>query len=120
MKCKIIILVFVMLIINLQTAMAEENEYGIVRAWFNGENATVETVEGIKLKIGEPVEIKVEVISKIEGNIYVNLYEPGITNGFSVLTGPSMEGKTIANTGVHSGWSETYIWKVFPNGAWKN
>ena len=35
---------------SFQIASAEENEYGIVKAWFNGENATVETINDIKLK----------------------------------------------------------------------
>ena len=43
-------------------AEPEENEYGIVNAWYNGQEATVRNVQ---LKIGEPVEIKVEVMSKI-------------------------------------------------------
>ncbi|MCZ7361358.1 MAG: sarcinarray family MAST domain-containing protein [Candidatus Methanoperedens sp.] len=109
-----------MLIINLQTAMAEENEYGIVKAWFNGENATLETVEGIKLEIGKPMEVKVEVTSKIKGHVFIALTEPGITKAFNVLNGPSKQDERIDNLNIISGWSKTYTWTVAPNGAWKN
>ena len=120
MKCKITIWIFVLLLINLQTALAEENEYGIVKAWFNDENATVETVKGIKLKIGEPIEIKVEVISKINGNVHIKLLEPGITKAFDVISGPSKQDERIDNMGVSPGWSKTFTWKIKPNGNWKN
>ena len=49
-----------------QIASAAENDYGIVEAWCNNEPATV---NGLKLKIGEPIIIKVEVTSKIDGFI---------------------------------------------------
>ena len=67
-----IFIFFIVLLLNFQIASAEENEYGIVKAWFNEENATVETVEGVKLKVGEPIEVKVEVISKINGHVLWN------------------------------------------------
>jgi hypothetical protein len=44
-----------------------KNEYGSINAWFNGKEATV---ENIQLKINEPAEIKVEIISNINGNIH--------------------------------------------------
>ena len=45
----------------------------------------------VQLKIGEPVEIKVEVISKINGHVSLKLKEPGVTKAFNVLNGPSKE-----------------------------
>ena len=103
----------------IQMASAEENEYGIVRAWFNGENATVETINDIKLKIGQPVEVNVEVISKIKGDASLKLKEPGVTKAFDVLGGPSQEEEWLTNMNIESGWSKTYTWKLAPNGAWK-
>jgi len=121
MKIKILILLFfIVLFLIFQTASAEENEYGIVQAWFNGQNATVETIEGIKLKIGEPVEIKIEVISKINGNVYVVLKEPGVTKAYDILNGPSKQDERIDNLKIDSGWSKTYTWTITPNDAWKN
>ncbi len=35
---------------------------------------TVETINGIQLKIGEPAEIKLEVLSKINGNAPINVF----------------------------------------------
>ncbi|CAG0954393.1 hypothetical protein METP3_00402 [Methanosarcinales archaeon] len=111
------ILILVVLFLNFQTALGAENEYGIVRAWFNGDNATVNNA---KIKIGEPVEIKIEVISKINGHVFIKLKEPGVTKGFDVLDGPSNQDERIDNLNIISGWSKIYVWKLSPNGAWKN
>ncbi|MFZ3383672.1 MAG: sarcinarray family MAST domain-containing protein [Candidatus Methanoperedens sp.] len=105
------------LLLNFQIAAGAENEYGIVRAWFNGENATV---NGLQLKIGEPVEVKVEVISKIDGHVTLILQEPGVTKAFEVLSGPSKVDEKISNLNIESGWSKIYTWKLTPNDAWKN
>ena len=86
MKFKILILILAVLFLNFQLATGAENEYGIVKAWFNGENATV---NGVQLKIGEPVEVKVEILSKINGDVSFKLNEPGVTKAFKVLNGPS-------------------------------
>jgi sarcinarray family protein len=109
-----------LLIFNIEFVSAEENEYGIVKAWFNEKNATVETIEGLKLKIGEPAEIKIEVISKIEGHVFVKLKEPGVTKAYEISNGPSAEDEYINNYNIANSWSKTFIWKIKPNGAWKN
>jgi len=96
--------------------MGAENEYGIVKAWFNGENATV---NGIQLKIGEPFEVKVEILSKIKGDVSFKLYEPGVTKAFKLLSGPSEIEKRIDNMNIESGWLKTYSWTITPNGDWK-
>ena len=103
-------------ILIFQTAAGAENEYGIVKAWFNGQNATA---NGVELKIGETADIKVDVISKISGDVIIQLYEPGVTKAFEVIDGPSMIEKRIDNMNIQSGWSKTYTWKIAPNGAWK-
>ncbi|NJD54710.1 MAG: sarcinarray family MAST domain-containing protein [Candidatus Methanoperedens sp.] len=121
MKISISILFFMIVsLLIIQIASAEENEYGIVRAWFNDENATVKTIEGVQLKIGEPVEIKVEVTSKINGNVYVELDEPGITKSYDMIAGSSKMDESIDNHNIIVGWSKTYSWTLKPNGAWKN
>jgi sarcinarray family protein len=86
MKFKTYILILLVLFLNFQFAAGAENDYGIVKAWFNGKNATVTDVQ---LRIGEPVEVKVEVISKIKGDISLKLKEPGTTKAFIVQNGPS-------------------------------
>ncbi len=117
MKFKLMVFVFVALFLNAQSVTAGENEYGIANAWFNEKNATV---EGFSMKIGEPAEIKVEVISKINGNVYVELNEPGNTKSYNVVKGPSKFDEYINNYDVNSSWSKTFTWTVAPNGAWKN
>ncbi|MFZ3166095.1 MAG: sarcinarray family MAST domain-containing protein [Candidatus Methanoperedens sp.] len=101
---------------NFQPTTGAENEYGIVRAWFNGENATVNNVQ---LKIGEPFEVKVELLSKINGDISFKLYEPGVTRAFKVINGPSEIEKRIDIMNIESGWSKTYTWTVESNEDWK-
>ncbi len=120
MKFRILIFVLTVLILGFQNATAEENEYGIVKAWFNGKNATTETVEGVQLKIGEPFEVKIEIISKINGHVFVELIEPGVTKAFDVINGPSKQDERVDNLNIESGWSKTFQWKIKVNGAWKN
>ncbi|MBU4075793.1 MAG: sarcinarray family MAST domain-containing protein [Euryarchaeota archaeon] len=120
MKIRILILTFAVLFSISQIALAEENDYGTVNAWFNGKNATIETVEGIKLRIGEPSDVKIEVTSKISGHVIVALTETGGTKAYDVSSGPSKQDERIDNLNIESGWSKTYTWTVIPNGAWKN
>jgi len=120
MKIRISILFYFMVyFLIFQIGSAEENEYGIVKAWFNGENATVETINGFQLKIGEPVDVKVELISKINGDISLKLKEPGTTQAFNVVNGPSKQDEWI-DLEIENGVAKTYIWTITPNGAWKN
>ncbi len=98
-------------------AEPEENEYGIVNAWYNGQEATVRNVQ---LKIGEPVEIKVEVMSKIDGHVNVELESPLKTKSYEVVSGPSLIDESIDNLFIKSGWNETYIWIIKPTGEWTN
>jgi len=117
MNLKIISFFIIALFLNIQAAYGAENEYGIVQAWFNEKNATV---EDFSMKIGEPATIKVTVTSKINGHTFIELSEPGVTKGFDVLSGPSKEDVSIDNYDIKSGWTETFTWTVSPNGAWKN
>lgn len=103
------------LLFIIQISSAAENEYGIVQAWLNDKPATV---EGINLKVGEPVEVKVTVTSKIDGNVYLMLKEPGVTRSYNVKNGPSEFEGWIENRGISSGWEKIYNWTLVPNGAW--
>jgi sarcinarray family protein len=117
MNLKLLIFLFIALFLNSQVVSAAENDYGIVNAWFNDKNATV---EGFSMKIGEPATIKVTITSKINGNVHVKLIEPGVTKAFEVLSGQSKQDERIDNMGISEGWSKTFIWEVKPNGVWKN
>ena len=112
-----LMLISVILLMSTQTAYAAENEYGIVNASFNDKNATV---EGFSMKIGEPAEVKINIISKIDGDVTLTLYEPGVTRAFKIINGPGDIDKWIDTFNINAGWSKTYTWTVAPNGAWKN
>jgi sarcinarray family protein len=112
-----IVLIASFLLILISNCTASENDFGIVYAWYNDESATV---EGMVLKINEPFTVKVTIESKIDGKIGVQLYEPGVTNAYEVVEGPSEIDEFIKNLNVESGWKTTYIWKVKPNGDWTN
>jgi len=95
---------------------AAENDYGIVKAWFNGKPATI---EGINLKIYEHAEIRVEITTKTNLDfIAIQLYEPGVTNAFEVIEGPSKIEEWINYWDVEKNWSKNFTWKVRPNGGW--
>lgn len=113
---KLLLITGVIVSIQLAGAVPTENEYGNVKAWFNGQEATV---EGVKLKIGEPVDIKVTVNSNISGHVFVKLKNPLVTVPYLVIEGVDID-KRIDNLGISPGWSKTFSWKVKPNGAWTN
>jgi len=106
-----------LLLISISNCTDAENEFGIVFAWFDEEPATV---EGIILKINEPFTVKATIESKIDGDICVQLYEPGVTNAYEVIEGPSEIDEWIDNMNIESGWKNTYVWKLKPNGDWTN
>jgi sarcinarray family protein len=112
-----IVLIAIILLISISNCTAAENEFGIVTAWSNDEPATV---EGMVLKINEPFTVKATIESKIDGNIYVLLSEPGVTTAYEVIEGPSEIDEYIDNINIESGWKTTYIWKLKPNGDWTN
>jgi len=117
MNIKRLFMIIIILLMSFPIVIGAENDYGIVKAWFNGQNATA---NGIQLRIGEPSELKIEVISKIDGNVYIKILEPGTTKAFDVVSGPSKQDERIDNLGVVNGWSRTLTWIITPNGAWKN
>jgi len=118
MKIKILIfMLFIFTNLNLVIAEPIENEYGIVNAWFNGKEATVEDVQ---LKISEPIEIKVEVTSKVKCHVATYLDSPLVSKSYQVLSGPSEIDKRIDALNVESGWTETYTWTIAPTGEWTN
>ena len=112
-----IVLIASFLLISISNCTAAENDFGIVYAWSNDEPATV---EGMILKINEPFTVKVTIESKIDGKIGVQLYEPGVTNAYEVVEGPSGIDEFIKNLNIESGWKITYVWKIKPNGDWTN
>ena len=117
---KITCILIVVLILSFnQNVLAEpvENDYGTVNAWFNGQESTVENVE---LKVGEPVEIKVIVNSKIDGEVNLELTNPLSTESYEVITGPSNIDDWIDVFNVENGWTKTYTWIIKPTGDWTN
>jgi sarcinarray family protein len=119
LKWIIYVLIIAFVICSNQNAFAEpiENDFGIVNAWYNGQEATV---KNIQLKVGEPAEITVSVNSKIDCNVYVKLINPLVTVPYDILSGPSDLDESIDNRGVKSGWTTNYTWIITPNGEWTN
>jgi sarcinarray family protein len=118
MKIKILIFtLFIFANLNLVIAEPIEKEFGIVNAWFNGKEATVENVQ---LKISEPIEIKVEVTSKVKCHVATYLDSPLVSKSYQVLSGPSEIDKRIDALNVEPGWTETYTWTIAPTGEWTN
>ena len=118
MKTKI--LLFILIIsINIISVASEpmEQNYGVVNAWFNEKEATV---ENIQLKVGEQAEIKVDVTSKINGYISLKLTNPLVTESYNVVSGPSEIDEWVDVSNVESGWTNTYIWVIEPTGEWTN
>jgi len=117
-KINILMIIFIILL-NLDAVIADpaKNDFGIVNAWYNGQEATV---RNISLKIGEPVEIDVYVKSKIDCDIYIELINPLVTMPYDIISGPSEFDELIKNRGVKSGWSENYTWIIKPNEEWTN
>ncbi|MCD4845407.1 MAG: sarcinarray family MAST domain-containing protein [Methanosarcinales archaeon] len=113
----LIVLSFVFCLNQNVLADPVENDFGIVNAWYNGQEATVKNVS---LKIGEPIEITVFVYSKIAGNVYVKLINPLVTIPYDIISGPTELDKTIDNYDVKSGWTMNYTWIIKPNGEWTN
>jgi len=73
----------------------------------------------VGLKINEPVEIKVEVTSKVDAFlIAIELSEPGVTKSFDVISGPSDFREYIIEHDIQSGRVKTYTWTICPNGNW--
>lgn len=111
-----IIIVGIIASIQIVNAVPTENEYGSVIASFNGQEATVKNV---KLKIGEPCDIKVTVYSNISGHVIIKLTNPLVIEPYEVLEGINI-GTRNDNLNILPGWSKTIIWKLKPNGEWKN
>jgi sarcinarray family protein len=110
-----LIISIVLICLVTQIASAAENDYGVIKAWCNDEPATV---NGLKLKIGEPMMIKVEVTSKINGFIDLIIEEPGVTKSYNVISGQSDFDEIISEYNVEPGWIKEYTWIISPNGEW--
>jgi sarcinarray family protein len=119
LKIYIYVLVLAFVFCLNQNALADpvENDFGIVNAWYNGQEATVKDVY---LKVSEPAEITVYVQSKIDCDIYVELINPLVTMPYDIINGPSEFDELIKNRDVKSGWKENYTWIITPNGEWTN
>ncbi|MBW6519085.1 MAG: sarcinarray family MAST domain-containing protein [ANME-2 cluster archaeon] len=94
---------------------AAENDYGNAIAWCNDEPATVNNFE---IKINEPIIVEVEVTSKIAGFVDIQLYEPGKTKSFDVISGPSNFDEWVSEYDLEPGWTKVYTWTIVPNGKW--
>ncbi len=113
---KFVVIIGILASVQLVSAVPTENEYGSVKAWFNGQEATVKNA---KLKIGEPADIKVIVHSNISGHVIIGLVNPLVTKPYQVIEGSDIDERND-NLDISLGWSKEFNWKIKPNGDWKN
>lgn len=105
-----------------QMAQAWECEYGKVHAWvkLQGDTEWREAmVDGITLKVHEPFQVKVEITTRIQTDVYFKLYDPGVTKVYETTEGPSKNEESICNYECPPGWTKTYEWTVRPTGDFK-
>jgi len=114
----LVALFFFVICLN-QNSMAEpiENEYGIVNAWFNEKEATV---ENIQLKINEPTQLKIEIIPKKNCDVYLKISNPMITEAYKLESGPSEYDKYFNKDNVEINEILLYSWVIKPTGDWIN
>jgi len=102
---------------------AWECAYGTVNGWVKLEGDTEwreAPVEGVTLKVHEPFEVKLEIITKFESLLDLKLYDPGITKAYEVIKGPSKNDEWIyAGEWLSPGEKKTYEWSVRPTGDFK-
>ncbi len=110
-----LIIFLVLIFILIPNGNAAENDYGKAIAWCNDEPATVNNLE---IKIDEPIVVKVEVTSKVAGFVDMQLYEPGVTKSFDVISGPSNFDEWVSEYDLEPGWTKVYTWTIAPNGKW--
>jgi len=106
---KILYNVIILLIICLnQNALAEpeENDFGIVNAWYNGQEATV---KNIYLDVNEQAELKVEIIPKKDCDIYVKISNPMVTEAYIIKSGPSEYDSYFSNKNVKTHENLTFF-----------
>ena len=113
------LIIAVVILLNLNTITADPvvNDYGIVNAWYNGQEATVKDVQ---LKVGEPVEITVFVQSNTDCHVFIELINPLVTMPYDVVSGPSEFDNFIDVYDVKTGWRDNFTWIIKPNGEWVN
>ena len=117
---KILYNVIILLIICLnQNALAEpeENDFGIVNAWYNGQEATV---KNIYLDVNEQAELKVEIIPKKDCDIYVKISNPMVTEAYRIKSGPSEYDSYFSKKNVKAHENLTFFWIIEPTGDWTN
>ncbi|MDF1557313.1 MAG: sarcinarray family MAST domain-containing protein [ANME-2 cluster archaeon] len=113
-ECRLVIAI-TLILLSIQFAVAAENEYGEVKAWCNGERATVNE---LSVKVGEPINITVRVTSRIDGYVDIQLKEPWTTHSYDVISGPSELDEWITEQYVEPGWTQEYTWILAANGEW--
>lgn len=116
MKKKIIVGLLLATILMAIKINAGECEYGIVEAWVKTQekdwrNATVHET----LKVHEPFEVKVKVITKVNCSVFgIKIY--GYGNAYEIQSGPGIFGEWFLEYNLSAGTERTYQWTVRPTG----
>ena len=98
---------------------AWECAYGTVNGWVKLEGDTEwreAPVEGVTLKVHEPFKVKLEVTTKTDCTVDMEIFDPGVTKVYEVIEGPSKNGEHILIYDCPDGWTKTYEWTIRPTG----
>ncbi|MDF1531781.1 MAG: sarcinarray family MAST domain-containing protein, partial [ANME-2 cluster archaeon] len=63
---------------------------------------------------------KIQITSKIEGDLAFLLTNPMVKKPYYVTEGPSEFEEWLVEYEVNPGWTKTYVWKIAPNDKWTN
>ena len=85
----------------------------VVKAYFNGQEATVRNVT---LKVNEPFVVDVNITVDADSNVGVILMEPGVSKSYQWLEGNRTY--DFENVKCKAGNTCHFHWKLAPNGDW--
>lgn len=114
------LIVFFILLFSSYNTFSKENYFGTAEA-------RVKLIDGqwlksglndIVLKVNEPFFVKVNISTKIDCTVSFEIYSPGKTVTYRVLSGPSAYHETIVKYNCPIGWSENFEWIICPTNNW--
>lgn len=101
-------------------AYGASNDYGEVQAWLNGQEAPV---KNSTLKVGEVIEVKLQITVKKDTYVSLALSSPGFRDSpkqpYMNIEGPSPFDKTLdVNEAKKAGERLDFKWKLKVTDAW--
>jgi sarcinarray family protein len=108
------LLIVVLLALFLAT-LPGEAEGKSIRAYFNGQEATV---SGVELRVGETFAVDLYITPDADADVYAEIDEPGVTRAYDRQGGDELVPTTFKRCSASSGaW---FHWVLAANGGWSN